>query len=125
MAVYTGKKTLVVEDDFASRQFLKFLLREIGLESITAETGERALQVVEGETVDILLLDIALGPGMTGLELCKQLKMKTEFKSIPAIAVTAFSKEHLAEFEGAGFVDYLAKPYSIDQLKSLLNKYLS
>lgn len=116
---------LVVEDDFASRQYLLLLLRKLNYLSIAAETGEEALELMKGNYADILLLDIALGPGISGLELGAILKEQERFTKVPMVAVTAFTKDKLATFDDAGFSDYMAKPYTIVQLKQLLEKHLN
>ena len=114
---------LVVEDDFASRQYLLLLLRKLNYSSIAAETGEEAVELMKGKDADILLIDIALGPGISGLELGAILKKEARFSKVPMVAVTAFPKDELAKFDEAGFSDYMAKPYTIVQLKQLLEKY--
>jgi len=113
---------LVVEDDFASRQYLTFLLKRLNIESIVAENGEDALQMMENETVKYMLLDIALGPGISGIQLCEKLKAEARFLETPAIAVTAFSKEYLEEFDRVGFCGYLPKPYTFEQLETVLKE---
>ncbi|NQV30083.1 MAG: response regulator [Candidatus Marinimicrobia bacterium] len=125
MSESTKHIALIVEDDFASRQYLKFLLKRFNIEVISAESGEQALEAMKDAVVDIMLLDIALGPGITGIQLCERLKLDLRFSETPAIAVTAFAKDNLKEFERVGFSDYLAKPYTIDQLKVHLSKYLN
>ena len=118
------KSVLVVEDDFASRQYLLLLLKKLEYASLAAETGEQALEMMKDKSVDIMLLDIALGPGISGLELGTVLKQENRFEGTPMVAVTAFSKDKLASLDEAGFSGYMSKPYSIVQLKELLEKYL-
>lgn len=118
------KSILVVEDDFASRQYLLLLLKKLHFDSVAAETGEQALEIMKDRTVDMMLLDIALGPGISGLELGAQLKQKREFSKTPMVAVTAFTKDKLSSLEESGFSDYMSKPYTIDQLKEMLEKHL-
>ena len=119
------KLALVVEDDFASRQYLLLLLKKLKMNALAAETGEDALELMKGKDVVIMLLDIALGPGISGLELGEQFKQKKRFAETPMVAVTAFSKDKLDNLYEMGFSEYLPKPYTIDELKSLLDKYLS
>ena len=119
-----SKTVLVVEDDFASRQYLLLLLKKLEFQSHSAETGEQALELMKDNTADIMLLDIALGPGISGLELGAKLKQEERFTSVPMVAVTAFSKDKLHTLEEAGFSDYISKPYTIVQLKQMLEKYL-
>ena len=115
---------LVVEDDFASRQYLKFMLKRLNVEYLEAENGEDALELVRDKDIDVLLLDIALGFGISGIQLCEQLKQNSRFSDTPAIAVTAFAKDNLKEFDRVGFAGYLSKPYTFEQLKEILDKYL-
>jgi len=124
MATPDLKSILVVEDDFASRQYLLLLLKKLEYTSFAAETGEQALELMRDKNVDLMLLDIALGPGISGLELGATLKQEQRFSETPMVAVTAFSKDKLDTLEEAGFSDYMSKPYTIGQLKQLLEKYL-
>ena len=119
------KTILVVEDDFASRQYLLLLLKKLEYKSHAAETGEQALEIMKDNNADLMLLDIALGPGISGLELGETLKKEDRFKDVPMVAVTAFSKDKLNTLEDAGFTDYMSKPYTIVQLKQLLEKYIA
>jgi len=124
MNEHSTRIALVVEDDFASRQYLKFMLKRLNVEFLEAENGEDALELVKDKDVDLLLLDIALGSGISGIQLCEQLKQDSRFSDTPAIAVTAFAKDNLKEFDRVGFAEYLSKPYTIEQLKEILDKYL-
>ncbi len=116
---------LVVEDDFSSRQYLLLLLKKLNYMAIAAETGEEALDLMKDKSADLFLLDIALGAGISGLELGAIFKKENRFHEVPMVAVTAFTKEKLETFDEAGFSDYMAKPYTVVQLKQLLEKYLS
>jgi len=118
------KSILVVEDDFASRQYLLLLLRKLEYHSHAAETGEQALELMKDKSVDMMLLDIALGPGISGLELGATLKNEERFSETPMVAVTAFSKDKLESLFESGFSDYMSKPYTTGQLKDMLEKYL-
>lgn len=70
------------------------------------------------------MIDIALGPGIDGFEVCSQFKHDDRYSEAPAVAITAFAKENLEGYETAGFSDYLSKPYSADQLMVILEKNL-
>ncbi len=121
MAVQLPKYTsLVVEDDPASRSYLTLMLEELNVHAIAARSGEQALELVGAVDIDIMLLDIALGAGITGIQLCETLKRKPQYARTPSIAV----REHLSEMEHMCFSDFLPKPYTLDQLKSVLSKYL-
>ena len=116
---------LVVEDDFASRQYLLLLVRKLEYIPISAETGEEAIELMKDNRADIFLLDIALGPGISGIELGAVLKKEERFSTVPMVAVTAFTRDKLDTLDDAGFSDYMAKPYTIVQLKQLLEKHLN
>ena len=116
---------LVVEYDFASRQYLLLLLRKLEYLSIAAETGEEAIELMKDKSADIFLLDIALGPGISGIELGEVLKKEDRFEEVPMVAVTAFTRDKLDTLDEAGFSDYMAKPYTIVQLQQLLEKHLN
>ena len=117
------KKTLlVVEDDQSSRLLIKYLLQNMNLDVITAETGEEAIDLIKDKPVEGMLLDIALGSGISGLELGEQLKTRQRFKDTPMVAITAYEKRLLGDYKGKGFTGYLQKPYSVDQLRILLDE---
>ncbi len=116
-------RVLIVEDDPASRQYLLLLLKKLGIEAVVTATGEAALEAVKDKTVDGMLLDIALGPGMSGLELGERLKQDERFKDKPMLAVTAFWQEVLDKLPQKGFDEFIGKPYTFDQLKEVLARY--
>ncbi len=107
-----------------SRTYLQLVLQKLGVTSISAETGEEALEMMDVRTVDILLLDIALGAGMSGLDLGYKLHQDPRHADTPLVAVTAFSREKLELLEELGCDDSLGKPYTPPQLLELLQKYV-
>lgn len=116
------KKTLlVVEDDESSRLLIKYLLQNMNIDVIDAETGEQALQLLKGKSVQGMLLDIALGSGINGIELGETLKKEERFKETPMVAITAYEKRMLGNYEEKGFTGYLQKPYSVEQLSIMLD----
>lgn len=115
---------LVVEDDPASQKYISLLLNKLEYKFIVADTGEQAIDLMKDRHVDIMLLDIALGPGMSGLDLGKELKKDNKHSETPMIAVSAFSREDVDQLKPAGFVDYLSKPFTIRELESILSKHL-
>lgn len=118
------KTVLVVEDDPPSKQYLLLLLKKLNYSALAVNSGEEAMQLMGNKVVDIMLLDIALGPGMSGIELGKNLRNDERHAATPMIAVSAFTKEKVKDLSEAGFADYLSKPYTIVQLKELLDKHL-
>ncbi len=118
----TYRKLLIVEDDLTSRAFLKFMLKKMKLDYLEAETGEMAIELMENEEVDGMLLDIALGEGISGVTLMEKFREQDKFKEIPIIAVTAFEKRVVGKVGQKDFNSILSKPYTLDQLKKELKK---
>jgi CheY-like chemotaxis protein len=117
-------QVLVVEDQASERQLMVDMLAELGIEAIAAQTGEAALKFLESTTVDLMLIDVALGKGITGLEVGYLAKQDSQHLATPIIAVTAYSEEKMTALDEIGFNGYLPKPYSILHLKQLLDHYL-
>ncbi len=122
LASLKKKTLLVVEDDQHSRLLISQILSKLDINVVEAVTGEEALEVVKDKKIEGMLLDIALGTGITGLDLGKQLKTDQRFKDTPMVAVTAYEKGALAGFEESGFTGYLQKPYSSADLRAMLTE---
>lgn len=105
---------LIVEDEAGIVQFIQQGLEEEGYKITSASDGLMGFQLTQKENFDLILLDWML-PKMTGLELCKAIRLKNN--STPIIFLTA--KDTLQEtIEGlkAGANDYIKKPFSFDEL---------
>ncbi|HXA81412.1 MAG TPA: hybrid sensor histidine kinase/response regulator [Opitutaceae bacterium] len=108
-------KILVVDDQPINVQLLKRKLEREGIHVATAYTGQEALEIVEREKPDLILLDVMM-PDMDGIEVCQRLQEKDETRSIPVIFITArSSKEGKLEGLGVGAVDYITKPIDLDE----------
>jgi len=83
---------LVVEDEPAQREVLAYNLEAEGFRVIRAETGDEALMLVDEETPDIVVLDWML-PGVSGIEVCRQLKTRADTRGTPIIMLSARSEE--------------------------------
>ncbi|MBB3037492.1 response regulator transcription factor [Hoyosella altamirensis] len=104
---------LIVEDEESLADPLAFLLRKEGFEVTIAADGPAALDSFDVAGADIVLLDIML-PGMSGTEVCKQLRARS---TVPVIMVTARDSE-IDKVVGLeiGADDYVTKPYSSREL---------
>ncbi|CAM4020070.1 response regulator transcription factor [Smaragdicoccus niigatensis] len=104
---------LIVEDESSLADPLAFLLRKEGFETTVVNDGPSALAEFERSGADIVLLDLML-PGMSGTDVCKQLRSKS---SVPVIMVTARDSE-IDKVVGLelGADDYVTKPYSSREL---------
>jgi len=104
---------LIVEDEESLADPLAFLLRKEGFEATVVGDGASALAEFDRAGADIVLLDLML-PGMTGTDVCKQLRARS---SVPVIMVTARDSE-IDKVVGLelGADDYVTKPYSAREL---------
>jgi CheY-like chemotaxis protein len=113
-------KILVVEDDATSRDVINLFLKNI-YQIFFAHDGEAALILAKENNFDLILLDINLGSGITGLEVMEKLRLFDEYKKTPIIAATAFAMLGDREkFLNSGFNHYISKPYLKQQLLQLL-----
>ena len=115
-------RILIVEDHAEMLQVLKKFLTEKGYTILEAANGEQALETIESEKPDIILLDIML-PGMSGVEVTRKLrKDKNKGVYIPILMLTAKSeiKDVIAGLE-VGADDYIIKPFSFDELMARIN----
>lgn len=108
----TKRKTVLVVDDTPTN--IDILIDILGddYDIEVATNGLEALESVEEEAPDLILLDIMM-PGMDGYEVCEKLKSQEHTRSIPVIFISAMS-EIADEVKGfkAGAVDYITKPFS-------------
>ena len=104
---------LIVEDEESLAEPLAFLLKKEGFEVFMAPDGSTALDTFAAENIDIILLDLML-PGMSGTEVCRQLRQTS---SVPVIMVTARDSE-IDKVVGLelGADDYVTKPYFAREL---------
>ncbi|MCI2416979.1 response regulator transcription factor [Saccharopolyspora sp. K220] len=106
-------RVLIVEDEESFADPLAFLLRKEGFTAAVAANGPEALDEFDRNGADIVLLDLML-PGMSGTDVCKQLRQRS---SVPVIMVTARDSE-IDKVVGLelGADDYVTKPYSAREL---------
>ena len=114
-------KILVVEDEPSFSEPLAYLLGREGFEVRVADTGPGALEDFERHGADLVLLDLML-PGMSGIEVCRQLRLKS---NVPVIMLTAKDGE-VDKVVGLelGADDYVTKPYSARELVARIRAVL-
>jgi CheY-like chemotaxis protein len=124
-SVGTSKKVLVVDDDFATRKIVELFLRgEIELES--ASNSKEAIDMVNANVYSLVLMDISLGKGISGVDLLQNLKSLSSYQDVPIIAVTAHAMMGDREkFMSSGFNDYLSKPFSRKDLVDKVRNWIS
>ncbi|OGR40910.1 MAG: hypothetical protein A2X35_02975 [Elusimicrobia bacterium GWA2_61_42] len=115
---------LLVDDLPANLELLAGMLKSKGYKTRAAVSGEAALQAVEAELPDLVLLDINM-PGMSGYEVCERLKAVEKFRDVPVIFLSALSEtlDKVRAF-GAGGVDYVSKPFQFEEVEARVRAHL-
>ena len=107
---------LVVEDETALVELLRYNLEQSGFRVAVAHDGEEALRSVQEDVPDLILLDWML-PLMSGIEVCRQLRRQTSTANVPIIMLTARGEEgDRVRGLDAGADDYVPKPFSPTEL---------
>jgi len=115
---------LAVDDEASNLQLLRHILQD-QYRLLFAKDGPRALELARQEQPQLILLDVMM-PGMTGYEVCRQLKADEATAAIPVIFVTALSdaSDEVVGFD-AGAVDYITKPVSPPIVRARVRTHLS
>lgn len=115
---------LIVDDNTTNIQVLGAILKNANYQIAIALNGREALQFLERETVDIILLDVMM-PEINGYEVCTILKKDERLKTIPVIFLTA-KNEHEDLIKGfkVGAVDYITKPFESDELLARVSAHV-
>ena len=115
---------LVVEDEGAQREVLKYNLEAEGFQVVMAENGDEAMLLVAEEQPDLIVLDWML-PNVSGIEVCRRVKADPQTRQIPIIMLSARSEE-VDRVRGleTGADDYVVKPYSVVELMARLRTQL-
>ena len=109
-------RVLLVEDEPAQRTVLAYNLEAEGFAVTQADNGEDAMVLVDEEDPDIIILDWMM-PKVSGIEVCRRLKMRPDTRAIPIIMLSARAEE-VDRIRGleTGADDYVIKPYSVLEL---------
>jgi DNA-binding response OmpR family regulator len=112
------RKILLVEDETVLREALRDWLTEDGYDVECVDSGEKALDKIKKEQFGAIVLDLRL-PGIDGLQVFEQAKeLKSEAKGI---IITAYpSKETLDKAKRLGLLDYLVKPFKLEELERII-----
>ena len=107
---------MIVEDEPSQREVLSYNLAAEGYRITSAENGEEALLMIAEDRPDVIVLDWML-PSVSGIEVCRQLKIRPETREVPIIMLSARSEE-VDRVRGleTGADDYVVKPYAISEL---------
>lgn len=118
-----GQRVLIVDDEAAIVELVAYNLTREGFDVLVSHDGAEALKIARRESPDLVVLDVML-PGMSGLDVCRQLRRETE---IPIIMLTA-RKDEVDRVLGLelGADDYVTKPFSprelVARVKAILRR---
>ena len=116
---------LVIDDTPENLTVLLRILTKHGYQVRPALSGEIALKAVQEDIPDLILLDIMM-PGMNGFEVCGKLKSDARTQNIPIIFISALgdTEDKIKGFQ-AGGVDYISKPFHVDEVLARVKTHLS
>lgn len=120
----TSLKILVVDDFATMRKIATKMLGKLGFENVVqAASGKDAWDLMQAEKVDIVLTDWNM-PEMTGLELLIEIRSDERFKGLPVVLITAEAeRDSIVSAIEKGASGYILKPFNIDKLQGIMEKY--
>ncbi len=129
MAAFNPKMRILVVDDMNTmRKIIKGMLQKMGCDNITeADDGNPAWSLIQeahaaGRPFEFIISDWNM-PGMTGIDLLKNVRSKDEFKKVPFLMVTAEAEQsNVVIAVKAGVSNYIIKPFNPDTLKGKIDK---
>lgn len=119
------KKILIVDDEQDIVESLKFVLEGCNYSCYCAYNGEDGLKMAREIIPDLIILDVMM-PRINGYKISRLLKFDKKYQSIPILMITARSQEEdklIGEETGAD--EYITKPFDLDEVLSIVKKYLA
>ena len=124
-SVLDGRRVLLAEDDARNIFALSSVLEPLGVRLEIARNGREALQRLERQDIDLVLMDIMM-PEMDGYEAMTHIRKQERLKTLPIIALTAKAmKDDKQKCIDAGANDYITKPVDVERLLTLMRVWLS
>ena len=116
---------LVADDDMDIRDLVAFKLEQAGFDVTAVDNGLAALTAARLEPPDLVVLDVMM-PGMSGIDVCRELRNDRTTSALPIILLTARAQEGDVEVGfGAGADDYIVKPFSPRELVTRVEAVLA
>jgi CheY-like chemotaxis protein len=116
-------KILIIEDNPEIRGATKEILVEEGHDVMVAESAEKGLDTIQDD-LDLMIFDVVL-PGMSGWDLCEQIKAKEHLRDIPVIMITSkVMKKHQLKSKVCGAARHINKPFKYQDLIGAVNDLL-
>jgi putative two-component system response regulator len=121
---FRGARLLVVDDNPMNLELLGDLLEQEGYDVVRATNGEQALDEISRQTFDVVLLDVMM-PGLSGYEVCEQIKRNEPTHLLPVVMITALDKrEDKIRGIAAGADDFIYKPFDRAELLIRVKSYV-
>ena len=112
-------RLLIIEDELEVVDYLRDYFKHHGIKVLSAPSGEEGLTILSEEKPDLVLLDMRLGSGMSGMEFLRHAKLVKSNSQI--VVVTAVDDQNVATLaKGLGAVDYVTKPLMIQDLERVV-----
>lgn len=116
-----GASILLVEDEPGIQLAIRGLLRREGHETRVASRGKEALDLLAEDEFDLVLTDLSLPDGITGLDLVRHIGKHRP--GTPVVLITAFGSEDVAQQAiAAGAFDYVPKPFNNDEIRDVVRR---
>lgn len=120
-----NRQILIVDDESQNIKLLQKLLSSLGWDVLTASNGREALETIQSTKPRVIVLDMVM-PQIDGFQVARSLKSHPDYCSIPILAATSLSsRTDRDRCFAAGCDDYLAKPFTAEQLEQRLNALLA
>src|SRR3954469_1964112 len=117
-----SEKILIVDDQYGIRILLNEVLQKEGYDTYQAANGLQALEIVQENVPDLILLDMKI-PGMDGIEILK--RVKALYPDMKVIIMTAYGElDMIQEAMDLGAITHFAKPFDIDDIRKAVAKHL-
>jgi two-component system, response regulator, stage 0 sporulation protein F len=118
-----SEKVLIVDDQYGIRILLNEVLQKEGYDTYQAANGLQALEIVQENVPDLILLDMKI-PGMDGIEILK--RVKALYPNMKVIIMTAYGElDMIQEAMDLGAITHFAKPFDIVDIREAVKKYLA
>jgi two-component system phosphate regulon response regulator PhoB len=119
-------KIIIVEDDPMMADTIASMLELFGYETAICDTAKAALEAIPQEKPGLLLLDVNLPDGTSGIDVCRQVKAQPELSATPVIIVSAEDQPQTVQAAlEAGAARYLVKPIGLDDLEKAIAETLN
>jgi two-component system response regulator PilR (NtrC family) len=119
-----SERLLIVDDEPSMREFLEIMLCQEGYDVKLASNGEQGLSLYQDFQPDLVLTDVKM-PGMSGLDLIREIKRNARDNTAPIIAITAYaSADDAIRAVREGAYDYVSKPFQIEDLRIIIRNAL-